>query len=159
VSESLLLRHSAFVSIVAVTVAVLALLAGSQKAVADYTFVRSVGSIGSGNGQFNNPAAVAVDASGNVWVADIGNNRIQEFSGSGVYLQQFGSQGSGNGQFNHPAALAVDTLGNVWVADIGNNRIQEFAPITVPEPSTLVLLTIGAIGLLACTRRQRKTVL
>ena len=43
---------------------------------------------------------MAVDSSGNVWVADEGNFRIQEFTSSGTFLQEFGTYGSGDGQFD-----------------------------------------------------------
>src|SRR5438552_8179000 len=65
-------------------------------------FVTKWGSAGSGNGQFNAPWGVAVDAAGNVYVADTGNNRIQKFTGTGGFLTAWGSAGSGNGQFNVP---------------------------------------------------------
>ena len=42
----------------------------------NYTFVKSWGSSGSGDGQFSHPHCVAVDSSGNVYVADSGNYRI-----------------------------------------------------------------------------------
>jgi tripartite motif-containing protein 71 len=90
------------------------------------TFVLVWGSLGTGNGQFNQPVATAVDASGNVYVVDVSNERIQEFTGTGTYLRQWGSLGSGNGQFNGPGAIAVDSFGNVYVTDIGNYRIQKF---------------------------------
>jgi len=84
------------------------------------------GSAGSGNGQFNGPGGVAVDASGNVWVVDRGNNRLEKFNASGQYLSQFGSKGSGNGQFLEPRDVAVTSAGNIWVTDAGNGRLQEF---------------------------------
>lgn len=40
------------------------------------------------------------DSSGNVYVADTGNNRVQKFSSDGNYITEWGSAGSGNGQFN-----------------------------------------------------------
>src|SRR5262249_3519823 len=67
----------------------------------------------------------ALDSSGNVWVADGDNNRVEEFTSTGTFLQAFGSFGSGNGQFDFPTGLAVDSSGNVWVAENGA-RIQEF---------------------------------
>jgi hypothetical protein len=66
----------------------LALLSAPQSAHADaYVYLTQWGSAGSGDGQFNGPWGVAVDASGNVYVADSGNSRIEKFgpaSGVGV---------------------------------------------------------------------------
>ena len=58
---------------------------GQQQATAAvaYQWVRSVGSSGSGNTQFNQPWGVSADSSGNVWVADRSNNRIKEFDSRG----------------------------------------------------------------------------
>ena len=57
-----------------------------------YGYVTQWGSIGTGNGQFFMPNGIAVDASGNVFVADSGNNRIQEFDSDGNYQSQFGGR-------------------------------------------------------------------
>ncbi|MEO5616742.1 MAG: SdrD B-like domain-containing protein, partial [Candidatus Eisenbacteria bacterium] len=84
------------------------------------------GTAGTGNGQFSDPAGVAVDASGNVYVADTGNNRIQKFSSAGVYVTQWGTAGAGNGQFSGPFGIAV-AGGSVYVVDTGNNRVQVFS--------------------------------
>jgi DNA-binding beta-propeller fold protein YncE len=105
-----------------------AALTGGQKSV---TFPAPAthaiwGSWGSGNGQFDWPSGVAVDSSGNVYVADTGNNRIQKFTSAGAFITQWGSYGSGNGQFDWPAGVAVDSTGNVYVADTLNIRIQKF---------------------------------
>jgi DNA-binding beta-propeller fold protein YncE len=81
---------------------------------------------GRGPGQFYNPYGVAVDASGNVYVAAVYNHRIQKFTTSGGYITQWGSNGSGQGQFYFPWGVAVDAGGNVYVADEMNNRIQMF---------------------------------
>ena len=100
--------------------------------------------------QLNGPKGVAVDPSGNIWVADTGQSRIVEFSSSGAYLTQFGNAG-GDGQLWGPRGVAVDPSGNVWVADEGNNRIAEFSP--VPEPATLSLLALGGLIMVRLRRK------
>ena len=45
---------------------------------------------------------LAIDSSGDVYVADSGNNRIQKFDSDGNYITSWGSLGSGNGQFIYP---------------------------------------------------------
>ncbi|MFZ1007734.1 MAG: hypothetical protein WAN65_12910, partial [Candidatus Sulfotelmatobacter sp.] len=74
------------------------------------------------------PHGLAVDAKGDIWVADTGNDRIQELNSKGEYIRKFGSEGTGNGQFRSPAAIAIDSEGDVWVADAGNDRMQRFTP-------------------------------
>ncbi len=90
------------------------------------------GGMGSEAGQFNDRVGsysgidMAVDAQGNVYVADFGNFRIQKFDSNGKFLKQWGSQGSEPGQFMRAWALAVDPGGNVYVADEATSRIQKF---------------------------------
>jgi DNA-binding beta-propeller fold protein YncE len=93
-----------------------------------YDFVTKWGEEGNGNGQFSFPSDPAVDADGNVYVADVGNNRIQKFTSGGTFLTKWGSLGGGDGQFRSPKGTAVDSAGNVYVADHGNHRVQKFAP-------------------------------
>jgi len=88
--------------------------------------VMQVGYSGQGEGQFADPRGVAVDAQGNVHVADTNNHRIQVFDSNGAFLRQWGVQGDGDGQFNEPWGIAVDGDGNVYVADTWNHRIQKF---------------------------------
>src|SRR5271166_651061 len=98
----------------------------------------AIGSSGSGNGQLNHPDNITIDASGNIWVLDEENYRVQEFTSSGAYLMQFGSYGGGNGQFVNPYLLATDAGGNIWVADTSNHRVEKF------NNSGTFLLGIGA---------------
>jgi DNA-binding beta-propeller fold protein YncE len=111
------------------TALLLALLLWPQSAHAQCspTHLFSFGSPGAANGQFNFPQGVAVDASGNIVVADTNNNRIQVFTSAGAHLFSFGSgPGPADGQFNFPQGVAVDASGNIVVADTNNNRIQVF---------------------------------
>ena len=86
----------------------------------------SFSAAGSGNGQLKHPADVAVDAKGNLWVADKENNRVEEFNEAGEYLRAAGSLGSGAGQLNSPSGVAMDSFGDVDVTDTANNRVVRF---------------------------------
>jgi len=88
------------------------------------TFVTKWGGSGDVNGQFNYPRNVAVDQSGDVYVIDGDNHRVQKFSADGPYLGHWGSEGTGDGQFQYMRDLAVSADGYVYVAD--GNRIQKF---------------------------------
>jgi tripartite motif-containing protein 71 len=85
------------------------------------------GSTGSGPGEFERPRALAIDPhSGDVYVADYGNDRIQKFSSNGTLLLQWGIRGGRDGRLRGPTGVAVDGRGDVYVADNGNNRIEVF---------------------------------
>ncbi|MGV1047861.1 MAG: DUF6531 domain-containing protein [Solirubrobacterales bacterium] len=90
------------------------------------TYASSFGAAGTGNGQFNHPAGIAVDAKGNIWVVDENNYRVEKFNAAGEFQSAFGSQGTGNGQFGRPTDVAVDAVGNLWVTDAGNSRVEKF---------------------------------
>ena len=80
------------------------------------------------NGWFATVTGVTVDKSGNVFVADFYNNRIQKFTADGEFLTSFGTKGQGPGEFNFAIAAAAADDGTVFVADYGNNRIQKWRP-------------------------------
>ena len=86
------------------------------------------GSVGSGPGQLSEPRGVAVDARGNVYVADTKNSRIDVFDGSGTFLRVLGAKGQGDGQLNEPCGVAVGPDGTVYVADTWNHRVVRFGP-------------------------------
>jgi tripartite motif-containing protein 71 len=89
-------------------------------------YLATIGSAGTGDGQFNDPEGIAVDPGGDIYVADSGNNRVEKFNKDGVYQSQFGSQGSGNGQFKYPVGIAFGAGGTIYVTDVGNNRVETF---------------------------------
>jgi sugar lactone lactonase YvrE len=87
---------------------------------------------------FSLPSDVAIDAGGNLYVADYGNNMIRKITPDGIVsaLAGNGSNGFQNGTgtqatFNGPTGIAVDAAGNVYVADFHNNLIRKVTPAGV----------------------------
>ena len=85
------------------------------------------GSGGSGDGELSFPLEVEVDSSGNVYVTDNGNNRVEKFAADGTFVTTWGTTGSGDGELSFPLEVEVDSSGNVYVTDNGNNRVEKFA--------------------------------
>jgi DNA-binding beta-propeller fold protein YncE len=99
-----------------------------QKFDSNGNFITKWGSFGSiwdsfgsfDDGQFDWPCGIAVDNSGNVFVADTWNNLIQKFDSNGNFITKWGVGGSiSEGKFCEPTGIAVDNSGNVFVADTG----------------------------------------
>jgi DNA-binding beta-propeller fold protein YncE len=86
------------------------------------------GEVGDGPARFNAPRGLAVDSAGHIFVADTGNNRVQELGPDGALIGQWGGEGGEPGQFRGPSGIAADRQGRVYVADTGNQRVQVLEP-------------------------------
>jgi RHS repeat-associated protein len=106
------------------------------------------GSAGSGAGQFSVPIGMAIESSGNIWIADSSNNRLEKFTASGTFIEAIGFgvsdgkekyeictsscragiAGKGEGQFDEPKDVAINSsTGDIYVADSANGRIEELS--------------------------------
>jgi gliding motility-associated-like protein len=106
---------------------------------------------------FNNSQDMALDAAGNLYVADASNNAIREISPAGVVTTFAGSHtgvaGFTDGQdtsarFNYPDGLAFDTLGNLFVSDYNNSAIRKITPggmVTTFYQNTAILFDPQAL--------------
>lgn len=113
----------------------------------DGSFLMMWGTPGAGDGEFNfhrgagdNIGGIALDAQGNVYVADNQNQRIQKFDRNGNFLLKWGSKGAGDGQFISPIEVTVDSQGNIYVIDDRRDDVQKF------DPSGNFLLKWGGHG-------------
>jgi serine/threonine-protein kinase len=112
----------------------------------------SVAGFANGTGtaaSFSPLTGLALDVSGNVYVADYGNHSIRKITPAGVVstLAGSGSQGSSDGtgtaaSFNYPTRVVVDGSGNVYVADRTNNLIRKITPTGV----VITLAGSGSVG-------------
>ena len=100
--------------------------------------------------ELSGPGGLVVDAAGNIYIGDFGNNRIRKVNASTGIISTLagnGTQGySGDGgaatsaELNGPCGLALDSAANVYVADYGNNRVRK---VTV---STGIISTVAGNG-------------
>ena len=91
-----------------------------------YEFVQAWGSDGTGTGEFKDPVGIAIGPSGDVYVTDTGNNRIQRFRPDGAFVSAWGEAGDALGQLDRPMHAAFGSDGYLYVAEYLNDRIQVF---------------------------------
>jgi DNA-binding beta-propeller fold protein YncE len=102
---------------------------------------KTIGFLGSGDGQLQGPRGMALAPDGSLYVADTFNHRIQHFAADGTFIKQWGSfadvakSEAPMGTFYEPWGIAVGLDGSVYVADTWNHRVQKFTadgePITM----------------------------
>ena len=92
-----------------------------------------------GNASFNGPVGVATDSTGNVYVADYGNDIIRKVTPNGVVTTLAGMAGTAgdadgigaNASFSLPYGIATDSAGNVFVAEMSSHTIRKITPAGV----------------------------
>ena len=94
----------------------------------DGVYITQWGSIGSGNGQFVSPVALAVGPDGSVYALD-SLKYVQKFDPDGAFLGKWGGLGNGQGQFRNPQGIATAPDGTIYIAEYDNNRVQGFSPL------------------------------
>jgi DNA-binding beta-propeller fold protein YncE len=136
------MRTLASLALLGVFACALTLAGAPARAARGHAFGGSFGSPGSGEGELSEPSGIAVDeATGDVYVVDEGNDRVEYFNGStGAYLGQFNGSGtlpgegaaSPTGRFSNPLGIAVDnnsaspSHGDVYVVDAGHFALDKF---------------------------------
>ena len=75
----------------------------------DLSYFGNIGGRGSDPGQMMSPWDVAFDSANNIYVIDIGNNKIQVFTENGVFLRQIRKKGAGKGDLGWPTMIAINS--------------------------------------------------
>lgn len=89
---------------------------------------------------FERPAGLAVDATGQLYVADAGSGLVQVFDPQGTLVRTIGSQLNPAGRFDRPLAVAIGPGGEIAILDALAFRIE------VQDPAGRLLATIGGVG-------------
>ena len=102
------------------------------------------------------PLSVAVDASGNLYIADDGNNCIRKVDTNGIITTIAGNGIEGYGgddgpailaQLRYPSGVTTDAFGNLYIADQGNHRIRLVKDIFIPKDTFDIIITVAGNGI------------
>jgi uncharacterized protein YjiK len=88
--------------------------------------IKTIGTRGNNNGEFNFPTSISIDKDGFAYVVDAMNFRVQIFNKDGQFVSTFGKQGDATGDFARPKGIAIDSEGNIYIADALFNTVQIF---------------------------------
>ena len=102
--------------------------------------IRTVGTRGTEDGNFNLPQQITAADDGTIYVTDGGNFRVQSFTPDGDFISKFGSIGRKSGQFSRPKGITTDREGNIYVVDSAFGNFQIF------NKKEQLLLFIGERG-------------
>lgn len=105
-----------------------------------YVLQGTIGTPGSGVGQYINPLDITGDAQGNLYATDCMLHRIYKYGPDGTLIKSWGQGGSALGQMNQPHGIALDGLGRVYVTEYINHRVQVF------DTDGNALFTFGQAG-------------
>lgn len=106
----------------------------------DGRLIQTIGTRGTGPGEFNFPTNLFVDAQSRLYVADTLNFRVAIFDSEGKFLKAIGSHGDTPGKLNRPKGVGVDSEGHIYVADTSFNNFQIF------DQDGQLLLFVGVAG-------------
>lgn len=106
------------------------------------------------NAKLNEPTAVCFDSSGNLYIADSGNNVIRKLESGKISTvagnNNAGFSGDGNAAFqaklNYPTGVAVDSVGNLYIADSANHRLRKVVNLNDTNPYNDIISTIAGDG-------------
>lgn len=103
-------------------------------------------------GAVSGPDGIAVDGEGNnIWVADTGNDRVQEFTSAGHWLAKFGRTETEGPQLASPTGISANAAGTVVVAEPADDKVQSWVavagqPLPPIEPAPTVELEASSAG-------------
>ena len=106
----------------------------------DYSRIMTIGKRGMGDGEFNFPTNIAIDESGNIYVVDTANFRVQVFSPDGKFIDKHGKACDAPGCFARPKGIGIDSEGHIYVVDAAFDNFQIF------DKKWNVLLFVGEAG-------------
>lgn len=95
--------------------------------------VRTIGGLDAEeNLSFNNPSDIVQDSTGNLYILDFGNKRIQMLDPEGKFIRSIGRKGQGPGEFQSPYSMDIDSDNSLFVFDLGSRRIEVLSPQGMP---------------------------
>ena len=105
------------------------------------------GSKGDGAGQLDQPAGITVNPNtSDIVVSDTADDRIEQWTPAGKFLDEYGMWGTGPGQFREPSGIAVNASGDLYVSEETGDRIDELAPPGAGGAHMTYSTQIGSAG-------------